>query len=320
MWRHSFCENVLQKISRGSALVLVIWRLAVVNASTTSMLTSVPDFTRRCTISPNTAYTRALFEYKDRLIFKRGIHTMMTSSNGNNFRVTGHINVRGIHRSPVNSSHKGQWRGALMFSLICAWINDWVNNRETGDLRRHRAHHDVTVMAGKTASLYCNRSIRHDKSTPNLRTRKFHQIREHKAAAACGTLEQAQCISSRLTPMQLSPTDPTRPAPSAAAASVTQTRQQTAHRLSQAGSSITHAVAAPLTMFSRFPYNTRPSGCPHCDSSSSHAVRTAVSHQFWGQTASVPMSAASAPQWWPVLASIPDTSQAAAAVTHCSRP
>ena len=44
---------------------------------------------------------------------------------------------------PVNSLHKGQWRGALMFSLICAWINDWVNNREAGDLRRHRGHYDV---------------------------------------------------------------------------------------------------------------------------------------------------------------------------------
>ena len=54
--------------------------------------------------------------------------------------------VRGIHRPPVNSPHKGQWRRALMFSLICAWINDWVNNREAGDLRRHRAHYDVTVM------------------------------------------------------------------------------------------------------------------------------------------------------------------------------
>ena len=54
--------------------------------------------------------------------------------------------VRGIHRWPVNSPHKGQWRGALMFSLICAWINTSVNNRETGDLRRHRAHNDVTVM------------------------------------------------------------------------------------------------------------------------------------------------------------------------------
>ena len=46
--------------------------------------------------------------------------------------------VRGNHRSPVNSPHKGQWRGALMLSLICAWINAWVNNREAGDLRRYR--------------------------------------------------------------------------------------------------------------------------------------------------------------------------------------
>ena len=44
--------------------------------------------------------------------------------------------VRGIHRRPVHSPHKGQWRGALMFSLMCAWINGWVNNHEAGDLRR----------------------------------------------------------------------------------------------------------------------------------------------------------------------------------------
>ena len=69
---------------------------------------------------------------------------MMTSSNGNIFRVTGHLWV--IHRSPVNSPHKGQWRGALIFSLICVWINGWVNNREAGDLRRYPAHYDVTVM------------------------------------------------------------------------------------------------------------------------------------------------------------------------------
>ena len=54
--------------------------------------------------------------------------------------------VRGIHLSPVNSPHKGQRRGALMFSLICVWINGWVNNREAGDLRRHRAYYDVIVM------------------------------------------------------------------------------------------------------------------------------------------------------------------------------
>ena len=54
--------------------------------------------------------------------------------------------VRGNPRSPVNSPHKGQWSGALMFSLICAWINSWVNNREACHLRRHRAHYDVIIM------------------------------------------------------------------------------------------------------------------------------------------------------------------------------
>ena len=53
--------------------------------------------------------------------------------------------VRGIHRSPMNSPHKGQWREALMFSLICTWINGWVNNRDAGHLRRHRVHYDVTT-------------------------------------------------------------------------------------------------------------------------------------------------------------------------------
>ena len=37
--------------------------------------------------------------------------------------------VRRIHQWPVNSPHKGQWRGASMFSLICAWINAWINMR-----------------------------------------------------------------------------------------------------------------------------------------------------------------------------------------------
>ena len=59
--------------------------------------------------------------------------------------------VLGSHRSPVNSWHKGQWRGALMFSLICACAlicACWVNNGEAGDLRRHHTHYDVTVMYG----------------------------------------------------------------------------------------------------------------------------------------------------------------------------
>ena len=54
--------------------------------------------------------------------------------------------VQGIDRSPVNSPHKGQWRGVLMFSVVCTRINGWVNNREAGDLKRHQAHYDVIVM------------------------------------------------------------------------------------------------------------------------------------------------------------------------------
>ena len=54
--------------------------------------------------------------------------------------------VRGIHRSPVDSPHKGPVTRTLMFSLICAWTHGWANNRDAGDLRRHHAHHDVTVM------------------------------------------------------------------------------------------------------------------------------------------------------------------------------
>ena len=56
-------------------------------------------------------------------------------------------------RSPVNSPHKGQWREALMFTLICAWINGWVNNRKAGDLRRNRAHYDVSVMMASTGRM-----------------------------------------------------------------------------------------------------------------------------------------------------------------------
>ena len=54
--------------------------------------------------------------------------------------------VRGIHQSLVDSPHKDQWRGALVFTLICAWTHGWINNRDAGDLRRHRGHYDVTVM------------------------------------------------------------------------------------------------------------------------------------------------------------------------------
>ena len=62
--------------------------------------------------------------------------------------------LRGIHRPTVNSPHKGQCRGALMFSLVCAWMNGSVKNREAGDLRRHRAHYYVIVMSKWRTFLY----------------------------------------------------------------------------------------------------------------------------------------------------------------------
>ena len=76
---------------------------------------------------------------------------------------------------PVNSPHKGQWRGALMFSLICAWINDWVNNREAGDLRRHRSHYDVNVITGVTLFL----------SVRRRRRRRRRHLHYHPRLQAC---------------------------------------------------------------------------------------------------------------------------------------
>ena len=70
-------------------------------------------------------------------------------------------NVRGIHRSPVDSPQRDQWRGALKFYSICAWINSWVNNCDAGDLRRHRIRYDVIVMGFGEIVWFKARSMRH---------------------------------------------------------------------------------------------------------------------------------------------------------------
>ena len=64
--------------------------------------------------------------------------------------------LRAIYRSPLNSPHKSKWRGALVFSLIWAWTNGWVNNRDAGYLRRHRTHYYVTAM--KTYNVMVNQT------------------------------------------------------------------------------------------------------------------------------------------------------------------
>ena len=51
-----------------------------------------------------------------------------------------------IHRSLVNSLHKGQWQGAFMCYLICASINGLLNNNEAGDLRHDRDHCGVVLL------------------------------------------------------------------------------------------------------------------------------------------------------------------------------
>ena len=65
-----------------------------------------------------------------------------------------------VRNSPVTTPHKDQQRGTLMFSLIYTWTRGWVSNRDAGDLRRHRAHYDVTVM-GKIDRYVT--TIKHDK-------------------------------------------------------------------------------------------------------------------------------------------------------------
>ena len=61
--------------------------------------------------------------------------------------------VRGIHQSPVDCPLKDQWCGALMFSLICAWTNDWANNQDASNLRCHCTYYDVNVMKQSIADL-----------------------------------------------------------------------------------------------------------------------------------------------------------------------
>ena len=82
--------------------------------------------------------------------------------------------VRGIHRWPMNSPDKGQWRGALMFSLICSWINGWGNDGEVGGMRRHGAHYDDTALFFNifVVGYLDTCDVRQMQTTPNKENRK----------------------------------------------------------------------------------------------------------------------------------------------------
>ena len=69
---------------------------------------------------------------------------MMTSSNGNIFRVAGHL--CGEFTGPDQFPAQRPVTRSFDVFLICAGITGWVNNRGAGDLRRSRAHYDVNVM------------------------------------------------------------------------------------------------------------------------------------------------------------------------------
>ena len=107
--------------------------------------------------------------------------------------------VRGIHRSPVNFPHKGQWRGALMFSLIWAWMNGWINNGKASDLRHYLAHYEVTVMTGGSFNI----------KTLSSQYENFHYNR-NTVLSLCNdnprTLKDGlNIITSRRTPFESGP-------------------------------------------------------------------------------------------------------------------
>ena len=90
--------------------------------------------------------------------------------------------VRGIHQSPVNFPPKG----ALMFSLICAWTNGWVNNRDACNLRRHRTDYDVTVMNVRQG-YFCLGFILYGTFLPYLRLylKSIHSSFENECRYTC---------------------------------------------------------------------------------------------------------------------------------------
>ena len=99
-----------------------VWRTAWANTTTTDVLASCPRY------------------HQPQYWLPSNHQYMMTSSNGNIFRVTDPLCGK------FTGHRKGQWHGAVMFSLIYAWTNCLVNTRDAGDSRSNRVHYDVIVM------------------------------------------------------------------------------------------------------------------------------------------------------------------------------
>ena len=80
------------------------------------------------------------------------MYDMVTSSNGNIFRVTGHL--CGEFTGPDEVPAQRPVTRSFDVFFVLRLNNDWVNNREAGDLRRNRAHYDVIVMELWARSTY----------------------------------------------------------------------------------------------------------------------------------------------------------------------
>ena len=104
-----------------------------------NMAALTPDGDYFCALVVDTKNEFMVFSTKD----GKSWACMMTSSNGNSFRVTDHLCGEFTGHRWIPSTKASD---AELFSLICARTNGWVYNGETGDLRRHHAHYDVTVM------------------------------------------------------------------------------------------------------------------------------------------------------------------------------
>ena len=87
--------------------------------------------------------------------------------------------VRGIHRWPVDSPHKDQWREALMFSLICAWTNNEVRNRDAGDLRRRRTHYDVNLVDPIFTKVKSSQPINSFDIVGFISWHRYHSMQQH---------------------------------------------------------------------------------------------------------------------------------------------
>ena len=162
-WRHNGCDGVSNHRCPNCLLSRLFGRISKKHQSS-AWLVSVRGIHRLPVNSPHKGpVTRKMFPFDGVIMFFLDVviylRTILGAGSVNSLAPERHDDVikwkhfqrywpfvRGIHRSPVNSPHKGQWRGALVFSLICVWINGWVNNREAGDLRRYHAHYVIIVM------------------------------------------------------------------------------------------------------------------------------------------------------------------------------